>query len=143
MTEKERLIEIINDFFGCDAAYFDVNPFDLATHLLDSGVIVPPCKVGQILYVLSTCHDIAAFLENGFICPYENVCRIDDCTSFSDTLRPFPMTVEAIIIGDHGIYSIFFEESKTEYLSTDFGRDIFITHKEAQKALAERRANVL
>lgn len=33
-----ELVEIINDFFGCDAAYFDVNPFDLATHLLNNGV---------------------------------------------------------------------------------------------------------
>ena len=32
------MVEIINNFFGCDAAYFDVNPFDLATHLLNNGV---------------------------------------------------------------------------------------------------------
>lgn len=37
---KEQLIEVINDFFGCDAAYFDVNPFDLATHLIANGVTV-------------------------------------------------------------------------------------------------------
>ena len=33
-----KLVEIINNFFGCDAAYFNVNPFDLATHLLNNGV---------------------------------------------------------------------------------------------------------
>ena len=33
-----QLVEIINKFFGCDASYFDVNPFDLAMHLLDNGV---------------------------------------------------------------------------------------------------------
>lgn len=38
MSEVEKLVEIINDFFGCDAAYFDVNPFDLATHLINKGV---------------------------------------------------------------------------------------------------------
>lgn len=41
MTEVEKLVDIINDFFGCDAAYFDVNPFDLATHLLNKGVRLP------------------------------------------------------------------------------------------------------
>lgn len=41
MSEVEKLIEIINDFFGCDAAYFDVNPYDLATHLINRGVTVP------------------------------------------------------------------------------------------------------
>lgn len=54
MTERkaecERLVERINDFFGCDASYFDVNPFDLAMHLLDGGVIVPPVKVGQTIW---------------------------------------------------------------------------------------------
>ena len=34
----EKLIDIINSFFGCDAAYYDVNPFDLATHLIANGV---------------------------------------------------------------------------------------------------------
>ena len=48
---RETLIEIINDFFGCDAAYYDVNPFDLATHLIDKGVIAMPCKVNDTMYV--------------------------------------------------------------------------------------------
>lgn len=40
--QREKLIDIINDFFGCDAAYYDINPFDLATHLMTNGVTV--CK---------------------------------------------------------------------------------------------------
>ena len=43
MSEVEKLVDIINDFFGCDAAYFDVNPFDLATHLINKGVRLPVC----------------------------------------------------------------------------------------------------
>ena len=38
MDDRERLIEIINNFFGCDASYFGVHPYDLATHLLENGV---------------------------------------------------------------------------------------------------------
>lgn len=41
MAMREKLIDIINDFFGCDAAYYDVNPFDLATHLIKNGVTIP------------------------------------------------------------------------------------------------------
>ena len=41
MSEIEKLVDIINDFFGCDAAYFDVNPFDLATHMYNAGVRLP------------------------------------------------------------------------------------------------------
>lgn len=40
MTDREKLVEIINSYFGCDAAYFDVDPWGLADHLLASGVVV-------------------------------------------------------------------------------------------------------
>lgn len=40
LIEIERLADIINNFFGCDAAYFNVNPFDLATYLIANGVKV-------------------------------------------------------------------------------------------------------
>ena len=40
MPMREKLIDIINNFFGCDAAYFSVNPFDLASHLIDNGVTI-------------------------------------------------------------------------------------------------------
>lgn len=97
-----------------------------------------PCKVGDTLFVLSTCYDIVSFPGDGVICPYENVCHIEDCTNYNDVLRPFPMTVECLTIGDHGICSIFFEESSTEYLSTEIGKTVFLTREEAEKALAER-----
>lgn len=41
MSEVEKLADIINGFFGCDAAYFDINPFDLATYLINNGVSLP------------------------------------------------------------------------------------------------------
>ena len=36
--KRLKLAEKINSFFGCDAAYFGINPYDLAAHLLDNGV---------------------------------------------------------------------------------------------------------
>lgn len=51
---KERLIEIINQFDELD---FAVPPDwwieHFANHLLDNGVIVPPVKVGDTMWVLS------------------------------------------------------------------------------------------
>lgn len=32
----QMLVEAINDYFGCDAAYFDVDPYELAGHLMQS-----------------------------------------------------------------------------------------------------------
>lgn len=49
----DDLVESINDFFGCDAAYFGVNPYDLATHLIEFGAIKPPCKVGDTVWCIS------------------------------------------------------------------------------------------
>jgi hypothetical protein len=43
---KEMLIDRVNDFFGCDAAYFDVNPDDLATHLIRSGATMFKFNLG-------------------------------------------------------------------------------------------------
>lgn len=131
--QRKRLIEILSQpifpKIGVDPAEV------VADYLLDNGVIAPPCKVGDTLFVLSTCMDIVSFPGDGVICPYENVCHIEDCTNYNDVLRPFPMTVECLTIGDHGICSIFFEESSTEYLSTEIGKTVFLTREEAEKAL--------
>lgn len=57
MTEKQRLVELMKK---CpDWAVFSVrNGFSadldlLADYLLDNGVIVPPCKVGDVVYRLN------------------------------------------------------------------------------------------
>jgi hypothetical protein len=97
--------------------------------------------VGDTIYILATCRDICVPSYNGSLCPYEDVCRIDDCISLADVERPFPVTVEAITIGDHGIYSIFFEQTKYEYLSTEIGKSVFLTREEAEAALKGRESN--
>lgn len=48
---REKLIEIINNFFGVDAAYFGVNPLDFAIHLIANGVEIPVrCKDCDFAY---------------------------------------------------------------------------------------------
>lgn len=54
--EKERLVEIITEslhkqrlYVGCDGQEVVENIVD---HLLDNGVIAPPCKVGDTVYWL-------------------------------------------------------------------------------------------
>ena len=47
MTPKERLIELIMDSVGgCARNWAEV----IADHLLKNGIIVPPCKVGDVVY---------------------------------------------------------------------------------------------
>lgn len=40
-NQEEQLVEIINDFFGCDASYYGVHPLDLAKHLIANRVSLP------------------------------------------------------------------------------------------------------
>ena len=63
MTERERLAELIDDYFGMDSAYYDVDKYELADHLFAKGVIVPPMPMTKELhqelteYVYKRCID--------------------------------------------------------------------------------------
>ena len=56
MTDRDRLIEIIGDK-PFSSEYENYNSWEWAEHfadyLLSNGVIVPPCKVGDWVYVVS------------------------------------------------------------------------------------------
>ena len=53
MTERERLIELLKE---ADKKWFYFE--DKANYLLENGVIVPPCKVGDNVYQLDSAGDI-------------------------------------------------------------------------------------
>ena len=40
MEVKEKLVELLTEFYGCDPMYYDVDALALAQHLLDHGVTV-------------------------------------------------------------------------------------------------------
>lgn len=51
---RDRLIELIqNSVGGCARHWAQI----IADHLLANGIIVPPCKVGDTLYVISQMKD--------------------------------------------------------------------------------------
>ena len=53
MTDRDRLIEILQDTlheWECDVSIKTLT--EIAEHLLANGVIVPPCKVGQIVWLV-------------------------------------------------------------------------------------------
>ena len=52
MTERERLIELINqEKKKSDDNFGMTNSEQMADFLLENGVIVPPCKVGDMVYI--------------------------------------------------------------------------------------------
>ena len=130
MTQKEKLVELIAEGRMCPV---DGNPFEeegclqckyakdkdcdltrLADYLLENGVIVPPCKVGDKFYYLGQIA-VNGELKNNFKV-FEEV--VDSIEEFGTDL---------IIYDRRGI---------------SFGADcIFRTKEEAEKVLAEKRAD--
>lgn len=105
MSEKERLIELIDDF-GDDVSLCDIcnRPREdcegctneqLAEYLLENGVIVPPVKVGQTVYYVGGMYHhliksakIEAFDVNQdgiselYVCSENGVCFQDKVDKF-------------------------------------------------------------
>lgn len=67
MTDRERLIELLNDkqYHG-NSTKLGVNYIqnsELADYLIEYGVIVPPCKVGDTLYCESASKGQITYLK--------------------------------------------------------------------------------
>lgn len=133
MSERERLIKLLEDAFfealsqckgeDCDkkACVF------LADHLLENGVIVPPVKVGDIVYIKGEA------LEISFIHIEKEIyyCIQFDCEECCAC--PF-YEDEVSWEGEHDCRT----NGYLEFTANDIGKTVFLTREEAEKALAER-----
>ena len=112
MTQKERLVELIKPYMiGLSGA----NCEKLAEYLIHNGVIVPPCKVGDTLYVITT------------ICG----ASIDEVTVFSFTTMKHYVTINTI----HKSNPL----SPLSFPTDQLGKTIFLIREEAEQALKERK----
>lgn len=103
---KDRLINLIqNAVDGCARNWAEV----IAGHLLDNGVIVPPCKVGDVVYEIN---------RNGILEMEIAQIKITERYIMFDCID---------VILD---YEDFFYES-------DIGKTVFLTRDEAERALRE------
>lgn len=113
MTELERLMELIETA----VSIMQNTPEKLADYLLEHGVIVPPCKVGDTVYkVMDFKYTCAQMLEI-------KILRME----IQDEMRFYAKTVK-----HHRYNYIWFD-------SADIGKTVFFTREEAEDALAERR----
>ena len=126
---KDRLVELIKksrkycnhtDCGNCGRAKFggfpDCKDIQLADYLLENGVIVPPCKVGDEVYLVT---------PNGKI-------REINITDIYMEIKPTAtvMRLSATFYVDNKPY--FFQVSPF-----DFGKTIFLTREEAEAKLKE------
>ena len=153
---RDRLSEMIQSAVGGCAKYWaDV----IADKLLAEGVIVPPSKVGETVYHITTCEEFKHELDGslydsfcgvgdatGYYCPCElrDNCPFDNEEDFDcDTLKKkqaiFVDEVKGFMLGECEYdYVVFLEYSGNVYFN-EFGKTVFLTREEAEKALAEKR----
>lgn len=93
----------------------------LADYLIANCVIVPPCKVGDTVYVLTT--DSPTGIEQTKIS--QVVVRVKGNCKMSYTI------LAPCVYDDWG-------KAKWSFCDNDFGKTVFLTKEEAEKALAER-----
>lgn len=114
---RDRLIELI---YSANKKFTDENIADeevvkiLADYLIENGAIIPPCKVGDTLY------DISEFV-NG--CSYPEI---------------YEYTCEYITIFKDKDGETVFEIDAINFHFNDFGKTVFLTREDAEKALRER-----
>lgn len=110
---RERLIELLKS-----KPYGYSSYEDFADYLLAEGVIVLPCKVGDNLFILNVReHKILTFTVVDFLVRKDKV----------------------IVCGDDGIIHGYYGKYYCELCEiSDFGKTVFLTKEEAEKALAER-----
>ena len=133
MTDRERLIELVGNYPCMSTAedcFMESIASDLADHLLANGVIVPPCKVGDLVYVLE---------DFVWTCDCENCEHYEegwyDSPSECGKTRSCRKSPECIEIAERTVT----HKDILRYMSWDeFGKTVFPTKEEAEKALAER-----
>ena len=122
MTDRERLIELQRKAFReWKNSTIDTFPLEFITdYLLANGVIVPPCKVGDTVYII-------------------------DSDEYGD--YPYVLDVKVSAVGREigGIWATMdlpLGMKQSGYIgATDFGKTVFLTKEEAEQALKERDGN--
>lgn len=114
---RERLIELMQQAYEKNINLLNFEKMILADYLLENGVIVPPCKVGDTVYYFSHRPFNLSVLANTI---YEaHVVRI--VTTNLGT---------SLVIQIHNEYGV----TEVPQISS-FGKTVFLTKEEAEKAL--------
>lgn len=134
---RDRLSNMIQDAVnGCAKYWADV----IADHLLAEGIIVPPCKVGQTVYVIDP-------LWYGVWGDDEHKCR--KCEHFYEGGMGDPPDCS---LGKNCCYHIVEEEANMRKIGdwitpnaftgkVAWGKTVFLTREAAKKAIEERSEN--
>lgn len=129
MTDRERLIDLIVEAKRTDPGTGSFTEY-LADYLLEHGVIVLSCKVGDKLFILydddygeyecsELCIGVLQELRVFAKCGISGYKNIQECPEYYCG-QPF---------------------CSTSFTRKDFGKTVFLTREEAEQALKERENN--
>lgn len=130
MTDRERLVELMRK--GYETVPIGGFVYEgIADYLLSNGVIVPPCKVGGTLWVLWS----LTKAQKKEVYPVEAYAF-----RYDDKKNNMRVCVEGRFKIDEygGNYTHFY---RATFPWESVGKTVFLTQKEAEKALAKRSAN--
>ena len=129
MTDRERLIRLMQEASQNKSDYAgNIGLGQIADYLLEHGVIVPPCKVGDTYYTIQKyCNTDPFDTKKEPVMPWdcENYCCRNDC-SFKEYR-----------VDEHRFDTVGFILNAKEKI----GKSIFFTREEAERALKERENN--
>lgn len=117
---RDRLIALIKEaerkFSDTGRPVLDIEEY-VADHLLANGVIVPPIRMGQKVYTIGWCDNV----EEWEVIAVKHEAYVDES--------------RWRFVARLGM------ASDIAFTDEFFGKTVFLTREEAEKALAERRAN--
>lgn len=114
---KEKLIKLLQEWGNKEND--GIKAESIANYLIENDVIVPPCKVGDIVYVPIITDD-----KHEFIIWKVKLTCVDVCNNEKGSCD----FCVGIICGGNSGYSFKFE---------DIGKTVFLTREEAERALKE------
>ena len=122
MTDRERLIELIIEAKRSDPEMARFYSKYLADYLIEHGVIIPPCKVGDTVYIINRANK-----------PQEMIFDLIDlrCTCVNDT-----DCMCGSLCNDIG-HNVCQYRFKNDF--SDISKTVFLTREEAEKALKEQK----
>ena len=129
MTEREKLIDLLQNVPADYEGNRGVGT--IADFLVKSGVIMPPVKVGDVVYMHGEAVEISFMHidKQGTI-----YCIQFDCSERDCDVCPF---YEDGVLPEGGHDCITY--GYIEFTSNDIGNTVFLSREEAEKALEERK----
>lgn len=122
-----------------------LEPEELAQAEKEGRLVVLPCNVGDTVFVITQCYNVAMLCDNDYFtgtgaieCPFENSCDIEECND--DNVRIFETTVTDFWHGEQNCTEMRFESLSMSAPISAIGKTVFLTREAAEAALKEREA---